>query len=77
MDEFGTAQMDIEGYTKWNKSGSKGQDLMISFITEILKNEQTKQEVHTYKQQISCYQKESGWRGKWVKGFNYIVTDGI
>lgn len=36
MDEFGTTQMDVEGYTKWNKSGG-----MISFITEILKNEKT------------------------------------
>lgn len=36
-----------------------------------------KQQVHTYKQQISGYQKESGWREKWVKRFNYMVTDGI
>lgn len=76
MDEFGTTQMDIEGYTKWNKSGGKGQNLMISFITEILKK-WSKQQVNTYKQQIIGYQKESGWRGKWVKGFNYMVTDGI
>lgn len=49
---------------------------MISFISEILKNMNKQNKfIHT-DNRLVVNQKGSGWRGKWVKGFNYMVTDG-
>ena len=40
-------------------------------------NEQTKQKIHRYREQISGYQRGRGWgRVKWVKGVNHMVMTG-